>query len=148
VAAASILAAACLFVWLGTQPKNHPPAWGWQDAEVLSQDATATGYLENLASAANDWFNRRPETAQDLAVRIGQFRSGCSLVMLAEHRPLADEDRRWLVDRCRVWATKLDESLARLKAGASVRDVRAEVDETVLGLVKALQKRSEELSES
>ena len=148
VAAASILAAACLLVWFGTQPAGPPPAWGWQDSEILSQDVTAPDYLQNLATAANDWFNRRPATADELAIRIGQFRSGCSLVMLSEHWPLADEDRRWLVDRCRVWATKLDDSLARLEAGGEVNDVRAEVDKTVARLVKALQTRAEELADS
>lgn len=148
VAAASILAAACLVVWFSAQPAAPSPAWGWQAAEVLSQDATSTDYLKDLATAANDWFKRRPGAADELAIRIGQFRSGCSLMMLAEHRPLAEEDRQWLVERCRAWAAKLDDSLTRLEAGGEVNDVRAEVDRTVTRLVKALRTRADELEES
>lgn len=145
-AAASILAVACLLVWLGPKPAAAPPAWGWQASGVLAEDATAPDYLRNLAVAANDWFKKRPATAADLAIRIGQFRAGCSRIMLAEHRPLAEADQQWLVDRCRVWAGKLDGSLIDTESGRSIEEVRGEVDETVRRLISALETRADELS--
>lgn len=142
LAAASILAAACLLLWQTSQPPEPLPGWGWQASGVLTQEADAPQHLRNLASAASEWFNKRPDSAADLAIRIGQFRSGCSLVMLAEHRPLAQKDRRWLVERCRVWAGKLDESRNRLESGVTVDEVQAEVDATLTRLVAALESRA------
>ena len=80
LAAASILAAACLLLWQTSQLPEPPPGWGWQASGVLTQEADAPQHLRNLASAAGEWFNKRPDSATDLAIRIGQLRSGLSLI--------------------------------------------------------------------
>ena len=69
-----------------------------------------------LPSAASDWFKKRPEEPAAVAKRITEFRQGCSMLILAKHAPLSPEDRQWLVERCRLWARKLDDHLVALEA--------------------------------
>src|SRR5207253_3173371 len=108
-----------------------PNAWGWSRPGALPGDVPAPAYLDRLADAAAEWFARRPDEPLALARRIAEFRQGCSVLILAEHKPLSAEDRRWLVVRCRAWAGALDRHLAAVEAGRDPARVRTEVDETV-----------------
>jgi hypothetical protein len=141
--AAAVLVA--VGVWTGVKPAapQAQTAWGWDRPGALPQDADRKAYLEALADAAGDWFKKRPETAPDLARRIGQFRQGCSTLLLTEHVPLTELDRQWLKERCRLWAGKLDRQLADLEAGKAVAAVRAETDATVKQLAAALRQRAQ-----
>jgi hypothetical protein len=96
-----------------------------------------------LAAASQEWFKKRPETALELARRIGQFRQGCSTLIVAEHKPLPEDDRKWLRERCRAWAEKFDRHLAALEAGEDVEKVREAMDATVNQLTKALRDRAQ-----
>ena len=68
---------------------------------------------------------KRPDDPIDLARRIGEFRQGCSVLILSPHKPLSGQDRAWLVGKCRAWAAKLDAHLAasrrRSKRGEGTR---------------------------
>ena len=55
-------------------------AWGWTRPGALPSHAERTEYLNRLADAAKEWFQSRPDRAEPLALRIGQFRQGCSLL--------------------------------------------------------------------
>ncbi len=127
-------------------PDQVAQGWGWQKPGAIDDTATPSEYLDGLATAAQDWFNKRPETPQELAQRILTFRQGCSQLILSDHRPLAAEDREWLVERCQVWAGKLDEHVAALESGVDVATVRGAADETINKLVTALRKRAEAVS--
>jgi hypothetical protein len=76
-------------VWNGVRPSRPAVAvaWGWDRPGALPQDVSADVYLSALADGAEQWFNKRPETAEALARRILQFRQGCSRLLLAEHAP-------------------------------------------------------------
>jgi len=114
-------------------------AWGWNRRDATRQDLSANAYLSLLADAAGDWFNERPQHPLALARRISEFRQGCTVLILSEHKPLSDADRRWLSVRCRLWASKLDKHLAVLEAGRDPLQVRTEVDQTIRELVRAIQ---------
>jgi hypothetical protein len=103
---------------------------------------TRKQYLTALADGAEQWRGKRPDTPQALAQRINEFRQGCSQLILADHKPLAPGDRNWLVDKCHLWASKLDVDLAALENGKDVLAVRAEVDQMVDKLVKTLRDRA------
>jgi hypothetical protein len=127
---------------------NRPPVvaeagWGWNRRDALRQDLPAPAYLERLADSATEWYRKRPDDPVALARRIGDFRQGCSVLILAEHKPLPAEDRKWLAEKCRAWAAKLDSHLAAVEAGEDPRKVRAGVDETVRNLVEALRQRAQ-----
>jgi hypothetical protein len=112
----------------------------------VRKDLPAPAYLERLADSATEWYQERPDDPDDpvaLARRIGDFRQGCSVLILAEHEPLPAEDRKWLAEKCRAWAAKLDSHLAAVEAGEDPRKVRAGVDETVRNLVEALRQRAQ-----
>jgi hypothetical protein len=121
-------------------------AWGWNKPDALPTDLSAPAYLNALADAAGEWFNKRPEDPAALAKRIAEFRQGCSVLLLAEHRALAEPDRTWLVERCRAWATKLDGHLASVESGDAALTVRAATDETITKLIEALRGRARELA--
>ena len=144
--AAAVLAA--VVFWPPFPQANAPVAagWGWEKPGALQQDVSAAEYLNGLAEAADDWFKKRPATPQALATRIAEFRQGCSTLILAEHRPLAPEDRQWLVEKCRAWAGKLDQHLAAVEAGRDVLEVRNEADETIRRLITALKTRATEVA--
>ena len=117
-------------------------AWGWNKRGGLHYELSRDAYLNSLADSAHEWFNQRPERPQALARRIAEFRQGCSVLILSIHKPLPEEDRIWLVGKCRSWATKLDAHLAAVEAGQDVLEVRAEADATIDRLATALRERA------
>jgi hypothetical protein len=142
LAAAAIVVAA-VSLWQFTRPPARlPVAWGWARPDALPENVSREEYLETLANEAGEWFNKRPETAEALGRRIDEFRQGCSSLLQANHRPLPEADRQWLVERCRKWAEKLDRNLADLQAGKDVEAVRWETDATINQLIRALRQRA------
>src|SRR5262249_18698226 len=96
-------------------------------------------YLNRLADAAEEWFEKRPEDAAGLAVRLHELRGGCSRVILTRHEPLGGKDREWLHEGCRERAGKVEEHLTAPGAGQDTAQGRAAADGTVRNLVKALR---------
>ncbi len=117
-------------------------AWGWTKPGALRYELSRDAYLNSLADSAREWFNQRPDRPQALARRIAEFRQGCSVLIFSVHKPLPEEDRIWLVEKCRSWATKLDAHLAAVEAGQDVLKVRAEADATIDRLATALRERA------
>jgi len=116
--------------------------WGWSRPGALAGDLPPAVYLDRLADAGGEWFKKRPDDPIALARRIGEFRQGCSVLILSPHKPLAAQDRAWLVDKCRGWAAKLDAHLAALEGGASAARVRDDADATINKLIAALRDRA------
>lgn len=129
-------------------PAAPPRGWGWMNDAALAAAPTAPEHLRQLADAAHEWFNRRPTDAAALGHRLGEFRQGCTQLLLAEHAPLAEPDRAWLRERCRAWAAKLDTHLAALESGAAPATVLPQADDTITRLIQALRTRAEELEQS
>jgi hypothetical protein len=123
-------------------PQVAKTGWGWTKPDAFPVGVSREQYLKALADEAEEWRRKRPDTPQALAQRINEFRQGCSRLILAEHKPLPPADRKWLVERCQTWAKKLDAQLADLEAGKTTESVRAQVDDTVDRLVKALHDRA------
>jgi hypothetical protein len=147
VAGLATAAAVAVFAVIGWDRMQGPQqvaktGWGWIKPDAFPVELSREQYLKMLADEAEEWSRKRPDTPQDLAQRISEFREGCSRLILSEHKPLPPADRKWLVERCRVWAKKLDEQLADLEAGKTTAIVRAQVDETVDRLAKALRDRA------
>ena len=145
----TIAASIAVGVFLGRYALETPPVqtasgWGWQSDDAMPVEATRDDYLVTLATGAEAWFKKRPDDAQGIATRIGQFRSGCSRLILSSHKPLPDVDGDWLREKCRLWAGKIDGHLADLEAGQDVLEVRAAMDETVRKLIDALTNRAAE----
>jgi hypothetical protein len=127
---------------------NNPPkvpaptGWGWSKAGALNEKATKKEYLNALADAAKEWHNKTPTTPAELAKRIGEMRQGCSQLILADHRPLPPADKAWLIERCKAWAKKFDDSLAELESGKDVTTVRKQMDTTIDTLIARLRERA------
>lgn len=136
-------------------PETSPPsfvasaasAWGWSKPDASLKGATAPEYLNRLADAAEEWFANRPEDAASLAHRVGEFRLACSTLLFAEHRPLPPEERRWLVERCRVWAKTFDRLLVALEADhPDVGTLRSDTDAAVQRIMANLRGRAKDLA--
>jgi len=153
---AASAAAIVVGLFLGTQFTKGPVpgapqgatevAWGWSKPGALPQDLAAPAYLSRLADQAAEWHNARPTEAPALAKRINELRANCSVLLLADHRPLAAADRDWLRERCRAWSQAFDQQLVALENGAAPNDVRAEMDKVVDKLTNALRQRASAVS--
>jgi hypothetical protein len=136
----------------GDRPGNEPSdprvatapgwGWGWNRPGALPQDLARNDYFNHLADGAQSWFNQRPDDAVALAKRLTEFRQGCTVLIQSPHKPLPDEDRLWLVGKCRDWAAKLDAHLAALESGQGPLQVRREADETINKLIGVLRQRA------
>lgn len=131
--------------WYLRSPREAPQiaGWGFDKPGLLQQDLPSAEYLEALAGAAGMWFNTRPDTVADLSQRLQEFRHGCNSLIAAAHPQLTDEDRAWLIERCRVWKGKIEAHLTDLDAGAKpALVIRDEADATVNTLIDALRQRA------
>lgn len=125
----------------------QPPAtggWGFNRSGLLAQSMPADEYLNELADAANDWFNKRPATPDQLAQRLQQFTRGCDTLIAAPHPQLAAEDRSWLVERCRVWRDALQEQMAAVRERqGELAEQQQAADATINKLIDALRTRAQ-----
>lgn len=145
MAAAVILFMALWTFWPPTQTTTPPKAtgWGWNREGALAQTTTPLEYLNQLANAAKEWFNKSPEDAKAFAQRLLQFRQGCSRLILSEHPVLKPEDAQWLKDKCQAWAAKLDAHLALIESG-QFEQGREQTNETIQKLIQALETRAKQ----
>ncbi|MCA9019732.1 MAG: hypothetical protein KDA74_06300 [Planctomycetaceae bacterium] len=141
VSAALIL----LAVFLNQEPAPAP-GWGWNRPGVLTADIPAPEYLNKLADSAEEWFNKPTDTKAALETRLKQFRAGCETLINAPHPQLSATDRAWLVERCQVWAGKLDAQIVALNQGADLKTADAEADALIRKLVDALRNRATTVS--
>ena len=162
-AVGSLVTAAALLVMLSANnnqlnnPSNQPidvavnPAtavsegWGFEkfanSDNVNATDVDRKEYLEKIAVAAEAWSNQRPATPTALAKRLGEFRMGCSAIILADH-PLPAKDQVWLKERCGQWAAAIENHLVELEDGMSVEEVTSRVDATVTKIAAAIKGRA------
>jgi hypothetical protein len=141
----SLVAAASLVLVVGTAvlfSDGNSGGWGWQEASALTAEIPADAYLNQLADAASEWFKSRAASKEELATRLTEFRAGCDVLLSAEHRQLSAEDRTWLLDRCRVWRSEIDQRLADLETTATLEEVRELSDGMVRGLMDELKQRA------
>jgi hypothetical protein len=142
---ASVLAIALM---VQSPPPSSPErvvqagGWGWARPGALPPGLTRDGYLNRLADAAAEWFQVRPDDAAGLALRLGEFRQGCSTLILSEHRPLTPDDRAWLAENCRSWSARLDGYLVALEAGANPLIIRRQADRMIDQLISTLRARA------
>jgi hypothetical protein len=144
LATAASLLVAVLFYERPREPATSIAAgrWGWLRPGAFPEEISPVDYLTQLAREAEEWFNKRPDEPKALAVRISEFRQGCTALILAEHRPLSLQDRQWLVRTCRQWASDLDKDLAEVENGVNPLSVRARVDGTAQQIAKQLRDRA------
>jgi len=123
-------------------------SWGWQRPDAFPKTGSAADYFQSLANSAEEYFRLEPPDAAALAQRVGEFRQGCSRLILTAHPLLLPADQTELKNRCQKWAARLDAHLVALESGADVFVVRDETAATVRTLINFLRKRSEELRAS
>lgn len=141
------LAAALLLAVTLWRGRNADDAWGFQRGGLLAADLPAAEYLDSLAVAAEDWFNKRPGDAASLAKRIAQFERGCDELLAAKHPQLDDVTRAWLVERCQAWKSKLIAQRTDLESGAvDAKQTLQVADQIIRALQTALRDRGRELS--
>lgn len=122
------------------------PTWGFDRGDLLTANVSAADYLNSLADASDDWFQQRPQQAQGVSQRISEFEHGCETLIAAPHTQLNTDDRRWLIEKCQLWKSKLSSHRTDLEAKRTTPDqARDAVDETVRSLQIALRQRAAEI---
>lgn len=123
--------------------RPRPAMWGFDRDGLLSTNVPRDEYLNALADAAGDWFNKRPDQVDGLVRRLTEFERGCDTLIQAPHPELADVDRQWLVERCGAWKSKLAACRTSLSAGQlSLEEAQATADQTIRALQHALRTRA------
>lgn len=136
------VAAAAVIVMFSTPSAPVKSGWGWNKPGALAAKVPANEYLASLADSAKEWYKKDPQTAESLKTRIQQFRNGCQTLIKAPHKQLAQVDKEWLVEKCKLWAEKLDAQIASLDEGEKFEVIKEQANGTVDKLIIALQKRS------
>ncbi len=140
------VAAIALFAFLGWQQyqSNRLVHRGWNRAEVFAAtDLSPAEYLHHVARAAEEWQGFEPADSDAMQRRLGEILSGCDRLIDADHMPLAEADREWLRERCRVWSDGFREDLAALQAGTPLSDVHESANARLDKLISALHQRAE-----
>jgi hypothetical protein len=139
-AAAAVVGFLAIRTWLpGTN--RDVPSWGWGRPGALAGQTQPKSYLGHVADEANEWFSQRPTDRASLIRRIEEMHQGCSALLAAKHSPLSEKDKEWLLERCRAWDAKFVEQLGKLKSGGDFEAIRAEADDTVRKLERAIRQR-------
>ena len=147
-AVASLMLAAGLGIFLNGPgdigaSRSASVGWGWKNSSALTAAIPADAYLNQLADAATEWFRIRPDSKDQLAKRLTEFRDGCDILLSAEHAQLSVADRQWLLDRCRVWRSEIEQHLADVQTEAALASVLESSDRMVNGLITELKLRAE-----
>jgi hypothetical protein len=135
--AAAVLAA----VYFGRAYLEGLGRWGWERPGLAAKGETPSAYLTALADAAAEWRERPKDDRDSFTRTLREMRDGCTRLLAADHPALGAPDRDWLAGKCRDWGGKLDRHLTDLQTGKDWQAVRAEADETVEKLIKALRER-------
>ncbi|QDV42240.1 hypothetical protein Enr13x_20850 [Stieleria neptunia] len=137
--------AAVLFVavMLFLRPSAQDAEWGFHDDSVFVA-GSPDDYFRSLAGAANEWFDERPQTAEELMARLAEFSSGCQRVIDMEHDNLTDLQWQWLVNRCELWKDQIDTLNRRLAADSTrFAQTLSQADQTIERIVEALKDQAE-----
>ena len=115
------------------------PAW-WVRPDELPKADSERAYLDALAFAAAALLEEPIGSAGGEAAQLlGTFRTGCGVLILAEHGPLDAASTDALRTRCRRWAAAFDSQRTDLEAGADPQSVRRRTETTVRALIATLR---------
>lgn len=131
----SIAIAACLLIgaFVLMQPKP-PTGWGFNNPAVLTAKHSEDEMLDVLANAAHAWFNKVPQDADQLALRLKQFNAGCQKLLEADLPQLSEETREEVRRICQQTQDELSNHLKSIEAGEKFVDVKKSADETATRL--------------
>ena len=132
--------------WNMLSPPDQPAVakWGWQSEDAMPKTATPGEYLAKLSAGGNAWFDREVENTEDYIKRLTELRTGCEILINAEHLVLSSDDRQWLVDKCKSWKVKFDQQLIGVNSDPeNFEKYLIETNQTVNSLVKALKEKAE-----
>ena len=91
--------------------------WGWQDPGGFSASRPVCCQL--FAEVRRRARQRVVCPKAGGSPGLGQTSGGVSLrlysLLLAEHQPLTAEDKRWLLEKCRLWADHCEDSVSRIR---------------------------------
>jgi len=142
--AAAVLVAVYLIRPIGNDSANTARLSGWGFAKIqqLDRQATPQETYTTLAELANEWHKKPTPDAQALALRLSEFRQGCTALQLATDLPLNETERQWLKRRCSDWAAEFDNHLRKLEETRDTAAVQLAAAETVKQIVAELKQRS------
>ncbi len=121
---------------------------GWSGPSMPPDHLSRQDYLNQLAEVAEEWYRIDREGVLSLSRRLSQLRTGCSVLILARHRPLSSDDQQCLIESARTWAARCDGDLIALETGTEPRIIRGQVDRLIDEAASVLRKRARHSSDS
>ncbi len=132
--AASILVVAVMFI-----PPKPPTGWGFNNPAVLTAKHSEDEMLGVLADAAHAWFNKVPQDAEALALRLKQFDAGCEKLLKADLPQLSEETREEVRRVCRTTRERLQAHLESIESDEDFTAIKKSADETAVYLEEGLR---------
>jgi hypothetical protein len=146
--AASILAVLCGVYFVQSAGSVNDTPWGWQSAQAMPEGGSAERYLESLSDSAEEWFDQKSGTPEQLATNLQSLSTGCQRLIDAPHQPLTAEQRAWLIEKCELWKEDIDQLLADAKVldgePRKMIIVKNAADDLVSKIALALTNKSKE----
>lgn len=127
----------------GKQNRGFSVAWGWAKPDAIPEVADPKQYLIALADSGNEWFKKKPLSPFEISKRILEFRAGCNVLIFAEHKCLAERDKKWFLDRCKSFAKELDDSITKIENGYDAGKIKNELDQKINIFLNAIRSRSD-----
>lgn len=121
------------------QPSPTPKGWGFNQPGILETAQTEDQLLETLADAAHAWFNKRPQTREELVTRLKQFDAGCQTLLSAKLAPLSPEAHQTVDAACQKTRQQIATYLTELEQGSDLSATQAAADQTMTTLEQSFR---------
>lgn len=121
------------------QPSPTPKGWGFNQPGILETAQSEDQLLETLADAAHAWFNKQPQTREELATRLKQFDAGCQTLLSAKLAPLSPAAHQAVDAACQKTRQEIATYLTKLEQGSDLSAIQAAADQTMTTLEESLR---------
>lgn len=121
------------------QPSPTPKGWGFNQPGILETAQSEDQLLETLADAAHAWFNKRPQTREELVTRLKQFDAGCQTLLSAKLAPLSPASHQAVDAACQKTRQQIATYLTELEQGSDLSTTQAAADQTMTTLEQSLR---------
>lgn len=122
------------------QPMKVPSdraTWGWGDQSSTPDDVSPAEYLTSLSRGAKACFSNLPANNRELKQRLTEFEQGCERLLSLNHDVLSEDDRAWLIFKCKGWKKEIRQPIDRVDSVAfdsahqTANDLATEISQTL-----------------
>jgi len=137
----STVAAALLAVTIWQNQANVGEHNGLANPALASMEVeSAQQWFDAVADAGAEWEQHDELDKDELLASIKDVSDACQKLIDNPNSVLEDAERKWFVQKCQNWKTKLDDTYADLQSDSlSLEDARTQADGIMTKLVNVLK---------